>query len=91
MVKVLKSVERLVVALVDNMPEVCHAKRAKTAEDGRGVEVLKTARNLSMENKGLTSQMTHGNERVLRRLVVGGLRVAVVALPVLHVDSFMLV
>jgi len=64
-VKVLKSVERLVVALVNDMPEVRHAKRAETAEDGRGVEV--------------------GNERVLRRLIVGGLRVAVVALPVLNV------
>ena len=37
----LKSVEGLVVALVNDMPEVCHAKGTETAEDGSRVKVLK--------------------------------------------------
>ena len=37
----LKSVEGLVVALVNDMPEVCHAKGAETAEDCSRVKVLK--------------------------------------------------
>ena len=40
-VECLKSVEGLVVALVNDMPEVCHAKGAETAEDGSRVKVLK--------------------------------------------------
>jgi len=35
----LKSMERLVVALVNDMPEVCHAKGAETAEDGSRVKI----------------------------------------------------
>ena len=33
--------ERLVVALVNDMPEVCHAKSAETAEDSSRVKILK--------------------------------------------------
>ena len=39
-VECLKSVERLVVALVNDMPEVCHAKGAETAEDSSRVKIL---------------------------------------------------
>jgi len=35
----LKSMERLVVALVNDMPEVCHAKGAETAEDSSRVKI----------------------------------------------------
>jgi len=64
-VKGLKSVEGLVVALVDDMPEVCHAKGAETTEYGGGVQIR--------------------DQGVLRLLVVGGLPVAILALPVLEV------
>merc|ERR1719450_1133296 len=67
MVEGLKGMEGLVVALVNDMPEVRHAKGAETTEDGGGIQIR--------------------DQGVLRLLVVGGLPVAVLALPVLRVQS----
>jgi len=66
-VKGLKGMQGLVVALVNDMPEVRHAKGAETTEDGGGIQIR--------------------DQGVLRLLVVGGLPVAVLALPVLRVQS----
>ena len=47
----LESVKRFVVALVNDMPKVCHAEGAETAENGSGVKILKKGKTAAYSRR----------------------------------------